>query len=221
MSKKYPNLAKILKKLLFDKDIKPVDLARAVDLPAPTIHRLVTGKSTRPYTSSLKPIADFFSIDMDQLVGERPMPEHRESLTSDDKIDDINESISHNIKAIPILSWNSFSDVTSTQILELGKITVGNHISDNAFALIMPDASMEPVFSYNCTLIFDPSIQHQNRSYILVKIASKAVFRQLIDDDEHKYLKPLNPNVASFPMRLLDRDDKILATLVESRNCFK
>lgn len=221
MSKKYPDLAKILKKLLFDKDIKPVDLARAVDLPAPTIHRLVTGKSTRPYTTSLQPIADFFSIDMDQLVGEKPMPIDIEEPASDDKTNDTHELISHNIKAIPILSWSSFSGGTSAQTLELGKITVGNHISDNAFALIMPDASMEPIFSYNCTLIFDPSAKYQDRSYILVNIASKAVFRQLIDDGEHKYLKPLNPNVASFPMRLLDHDDRILATLVESRNCFK
>lgn len=217
MSKKYPNLAKILKKLLFEKDIKPIDLARAVDLPAPTIHRLVTGKSTRPYATSLKPIADFFSIEMDQLVGEKP-------LTTDTALNNNENNVkllSQETKAISIFSWNSFTGLAPTQISELGKITVGNHISEDAFALIMPDNSMEPIFSYNCILIFDPNIKYQDRSYILVKIESKAVFRQLIDDGDHKYLKPLNPNVNSFPMRLLDSQDKILATLVESRNCFK
>lgn len=62
--------------------MKPVDLARALDIPPPTIHRLVTDKSTRPYKSSLKPIADFFSIDMKQLLGEEPLAEWKSAETT-------------------------------------------------------------------------------------------------------------------------------------------
>ena len=69
MAKKYLNLGKILKKLLLERDLKPADLSRAVHIPPPTIHRLITGKSTRPYASSLKPIADFFSISVEQQLG--------------------------------------------------------------------------------------------------------------------------------------------------------
>jgi transcriptional regulator with XRE-family HTH domain len=69
MSKTYPNLSSILKRLLFQRDMKPVDLARAVDIPPPTIHRLITGKSTRPYQSSLEPIAKYFGITTAQLLG--------------------------------------------------------------------------------------------------------------------------------------------------------
>src|SRR5437762_397761 len=71
MAKKYLQLAGVLKRLLFERDMKPIDLAREVNMPPPTIHRLVTGKSTRPYKSSLKPIADFFSVTVDQLTGEQ------------------------------------------------------------------------------------------------------------------------------------------------------
>jgi transcriptional regulator with XRE-family HTH domain len=72
MAKKYFQLSTILKRLLFKKDMKPVDLARELNMPQPTIHRLVTGKSTRPYKSSLEPIAKYFDVTVDQLIGEDP-----------------------------------------------------------------------------------------------------------------------------------------------------
>ncbi len=67
MAKKYLSLGKVLKKLLFERDLKPADLAREVNIPPPTIHRLITGKSTRPYESSLKPIAKFFQFQLNSL----------------------------------------------------------------------------------------------------------------------------------------------------------
>src|SRR3990167_733887 len=95
MSKHYLQLSNILKKLLYDRRINSTELAHAVDLPQPTVHRLVTGKSTRPYRSSLEPIAEYFAIDVEQLLGEKPLPS--------------GISASHGIANIPLIPWEDLS----------------------------------------------------------------------------------------------------------------
>src|SRR3990167_3591878 len=100
MAKTYPNLSGVLKRLLFERDMKPTDLARTLHIPQPTIHRLVVGKSKRPYKSSLLPIADYFSITVEQLLGEKPLPQARLSQTQV-----IKETT--NTRLIPLIPWKS------------------------------------------------------------------------------------------------------------------
>jgi SOS-response transcriptional repressor LexA len=215
MAKKYTNLSGILKKLLFNRDMKPIDLAKEVNLPQPTIHRLVTGKCTRPYKSSLDPIADYFSITVDQLLGEAPLPGEQANtslLSSQSKV-----------KSIPTLSWASLSDLDQAFQKAKQNLIVSNTLSDRSFALIMPDSSMEPLFSQHSILIFDPEAKYRDRSYVLVEMGESKtfVFRQLLIDMDAKYLKPLNPELNRFQLRLLDNNDKIVASLVESRHNFQ
>ncbi len=217
MAKKYLELGKILKRLLFDKGMKPVDLAREVNIPPPTIHRLVTGKSTRPYKSSLKPIADYFSISVDELVGEKPLINNQVSLTENKNIQKFNKSIN-----IPIISWENLQQVSKMNIDLCDTTPFSGKISDHAFATILEDSSMEPLFSRKSLLIFDPERTPKDRSYVLAKLQGTQlpVFRQLIIDLDQKYLKPLNPDLNAFKMKLLQSHDSILGTLVEARQIY-
>jgi transcriptional regulator with XRE-family HTH domain len=203
MAKNYPKLAKILKKLLFEKDMKVTDLARKLDIPQPTIHRLVSGKSTRPYKSSLEPIANYFSITVDQLLGEDDSQEPSTFPTKE-------------VTSIPIYQWEVLPNQQSAPPIQT---ITANNTSDKAFALVMPDTSMEPIFPKSSILIFDPEMPAKDRSYVLafIKESSLSIFRQLLIDADHKYLKPLNPDLSDFKMRLLDKDDIIIASLIESR----
>jgi hypothetical protein len=83
----------------------------------------------------------------------------------------------------------------------------------------MPDFSMEPIFPDNSILIFDPETSIKDRSYVLAFIQQKniSVFRQLLIDVDQKHLKPLHPDLSAFEMLLLDIEDIIIASLVESR----
>jgi transcriptional regulator with XRE-family HTH domain len=225
MSKRYLKLASILKELLFEKNMKSADLARAVDLPPPTIHRLVTGKSTRPYESSLKPIADFFSIDVEQLLGEKPL------FISDSSIDENNQSkvlnkrksksiTSDKTTEIKLIPWNQIKLRQEQNFSH--KIPFWGQISITGFATLMPDTSMEPVIQKNSILVFDPEVQFVDRSYILVKLyeTNSCLVRQILIDADHRYLKPLNPDLSGFKMRLLHEKDEFIATLIEVRlNC--
>ena len=213
MAKKYLNLGKKLKKLLFDRGMKPVDLARGVNMPPPTIHRLVTGKSTRPYESSLKPIADFFSISVDELTGEAS------------PLDDSNEKITNNslktIHYLPIIPWEKLQDVQIDKNM-IENIPFAGIISKESFASKLNDSSMEPLFPRGSMLLFDPNKPFKDRSFVLVQLqeATVPVFRQLIIDLDQKYLKPLNPDLNAFKMRLLGENDNIIATLVEARQTY-
>jgi SOS-response transcriptional repressor LexA len=183
------------------------ELAQAVDLPQPTVHRLVTGKSTRPYLSSLEPIAEYFSIEIDQLLGEKPFSS--EALSS------------QAIVNIPLIAWDNLKSREKQE--GVADIPFIGAISVDGFATTMRDTSMEPLIPRNAILIFDPDLQPNDRSYVLVQLGETKCFvlRELLIDADYHYLKPLNPDLSVFKMRLLDKGDKIVACLVEVRHNFR
>lgn len=211
MSKSYPKLSAVLKRLLFQKDMKSVDLARALDIPPPTIHRLVTGKSTRPYPSSLEPIANFFGVTTDQLLGVQPLFPEESAKAS---------SVVASFQAVPLISWQSLSKNKNEWEVE-AQLAAGN-LSNESFALTMPDHSMEPLFEKGCMLIFDPTVKPIDRCYVLVKISNNNsyVFRQLLIDVDQQFIKSLNPDISASSMRRLADDDEVIACLVETRSNF-
>ncbi len=219
MAKKhYLKLSKILQKLLYEKRINASELAREVDLPVPTVHRLVTGKSTRPYESSLKPIADYFSIEVTQLLGEKPLPSDEKASTLKSNSNDLEKNLA---VSLPLIPWNNLTNLEKME--EYSEIPFLGKISDKGFATIMPDTSMEPLVQRDSIIIFDPLILPTDRSCILIKLhETKAyVLRQLLIDADHKYLKSLNSDLSTFNMRLLHKNDESVACLVESRFNFQ
>jgi SOS-response transcriptional repressor LexA len=217
MAQKYLKLGNILKRLLFDNNMKAVDLAREVNIPAPTIHRLLTGKSTRPYKSSLLPIADYFSVKVEQLTGEEPILGVQTSEQGQPGSADVEK-----IHYITLIPWESLDLLSSNDQNSFEKLPFFGKISDNGCATIIQDSSMEPVFARGSLLIFDTKKLPKDRSYVLVQLhdSKQFVFRQLLMDAEHKYLKPLNPDLNTFKMRLLGSEDKIVAALVEARQIY-
>lgn len=212
MAKKFLKLGTVLKTLLFEKNMKPVDLAREVNLPPPTIHRLVTGKSTRPYQSSLQPIADFFSVTIEQLIGEQPLLANRNTS---------NTSVA-TMYGIPFIPFESVHRVNQIDTLKHDEKIFAHNVGEGSFATTLSDSSMEPIFARGSILIFDPNKQHKDRSYVLVRLheSNVFVFRQLLIDVDNKYLKPLNPDLNTFKMKLLSDKDEIIATLIEARQSY-
>jgi SOS-response transcriptional repressor LexA len=204
-------LSKVLKNLLYEHRMNPSSLAAKVNLSVPTVHRLVTGKSTRPYRSSLEPIANYFEITVEQLLGKLPIP----------RLDNIQPAMpsKNRMKTIPIILWEGVNELEPAMARSENQVAVAGEFSDCCFGLIMNDSSMEPLFPHKTILIFDPLKNPRDRSYVLVKIDNNKapIFRQLLIDVEHRYLKPLNPDLSAYKMRLLNKNDSIIACLFESR----
>lgn len=218
MAKQYPKLGNILRRLLYEKQMKSIDLAREVKVPQPTIHRLVTGKSVRPYQSSLTPIARYFGITIDQLVGEEPLAEEFASHDLSGK--------SQQLRRVPLIKWEEIENFITTNqapteepyiIMDRAKLSL------RAFATEMKETSMEPVFRRGAQLVFDPELQPKDRDFVLVKLneLKTPIFRLLLVDGNDQYLKPLNSDLSNFKTRLLEDSHTILAVLVESRTSFQ
>lgn len=84
---------KNLEWLITNKGISPYELQRHVGVPQPTIHRILTGESTDPRTSTLQPLATYFGVTVADLrdrdlsipqVAETPGTYRVQAVTEDD-----------------------------------------------------------------------------------------------------------------------------------------
>lgn len=191
-----------INKLLADQNIRVSELARRIKLPQATVQRIASGTCENPHISSLKPIADYFSISIDQLKGLEPIP----------KFD--------MIAKLPLIQWSEAADwgrkkESNTKEFVLADIAVSNY----SYALKVLDSAMEPFFPRETLLIVDPGIKPKDRSYIIVlgNGANIPIFRQLIINGPDKILKPLSPDTEIYKVTRLSESDNILATVVQAR----
>ncbi len=214
MTKNGSKLSNVLKTLMFKKNIRTSQLARNLELPQQTLQRIVSGTSTNPHTKTLKPIADFFGISIDQLKGTAPLPE---------SVVDIDlPSTKPKARAVPIVLWDEIDNyIDQPQNYAPKEHTyIDQNLSKTIFALHLPESSMEPYFPKDSMLILDVQKQATDRSFILARLDETVtyIFRQLIIDGDQKYLKPMNPDLNRFPMRIMKDKDKIIAVLIEFRH---
>ena len=76
-------LSTILKQLMSEDDINTSALARKTNILQPVMHRLVTGDTDNPRIDTLLPIAKYFGITVDQLMGKFPLPAERSASSSE------------------------------------------------------------------------------------------------------------------------------------------
>lgn len=90
------NLSNNLSSLLKKHNISESDLARTLNLPYNTIHRLVTGHTIDPRISTLKAIAGYFKVKLDALLGPECLSVNEENH-SEPNNRGINETLLHYI----------------------------------------------------------------------------------------------------------------------------
>lgn len=210
-------LSQTLKRILFHKDMRASDLARVTGMPKPTVQKIVTGISLHPHINSLIPIAEYFDITLDQLRGLEPI----------DWLDSTEQLKELGVNQVPLLDWESIRTAedlneSAIQSYKSKKIITDSLVSPQAFALKLKDSSMEPIFSKNSLVIFDPQRVYKDRHYVLLKLQKQTepLFRQLIIDAGDLFIKPLHPDLEHFRMHMLEKNDMILAVLVEARQHF-
>lgn len=199
---KNTKIAQVLCRLMAEKKLRVAELARRVNLPQPTVHRIATGLCEHPHHSSLEPIAEYFSISVEQLKGHEPI-----------------QTIDKYTK-VALIDWE---DLLQWPKVKTGKdheqMVTDAVVSSLAYAIKLKDASMDPVFPINTVLIADPKKTARDRSYVIAKLNTHAepVFRQLLQDASDQYLKPLSPDLSQFKMLRLSKQDKIISTVVQAK----
>lgn len=210
-------LHEVLEQLMQEVNINEAELARKTDIPQPTLHRILSGATKSPRGSSLAPLANFFSVTINQLMGVDELPEDRIKGTHNSRI--------YGWTPVPLISWKqaalwekfqqdlrgqTWTDWSSTDLTT----------SDSTFALRVKGDAMAPSFIEDTTLIIDPEVAPKNRDYVIVALAGgeSANFRQLLVDGDDKYLRAVNQE---FRTMQLDKGNKIIGTVVQSRMDFR
>ena len=187
------------------------DLARLTNIPQPTLHHILSGATKNPRKKSLEALADFFSISVKQLIGEEPLP---------NIIPDIVKENLH-IRAIPIIQWDMLMHWPPDDVknLHLKEILLDKKVADNAFALVVQDSLMEPMFPQDALLIFDSGKSPMDRDFVVAHDSrdNSILFNRLFIDNHQTYIKQ-NLTDGNVQLIKLDLDtDQIIGTLIEVR----
>lgn len=205
MSTMRPPISAILQELLSSKGLSTSEVARLTSVPQSTLHRIIHGEHKRPHKKTIAALAKFFGVSENELCGLNSLGQ-----------------VQHQVSRLPILTCQQASQWPKIQEQNFEYIVTDKKLSDVAFALKMPDESMEPMISKNSILIVDPDKKPEYRSIVALKLHKfeDVVIRQLIRDANNCYIRPLSQDFDHFEMVLLTDADTIKGTVVEARlNC--
>ncbi len=99
-----PTVSEILTKLMATQGLTDNELAERVGLPQPTISRIRNGDSRDPRDSTLRPIAEYFSLTVSQLRGDVPLPADRVKAAANDEVAEVSLNALNLAKAIDALA---------------------------------------------------------------------------------------------------------------------
>jgi transcriptional regulator with XRE-family HTH domain len=122
------NLTNVLTHLMSKNKISSSELARQTGVAQPVIYRLMSGGTENPQILTLKPIADYFSLSIDQLMGYKPL-----TIT-----EPLNRAVVHEINN----KLTTIKTIASTLIDLLPKLAYAYQIAFNA-RLVANDIPLE------------------------------------------------------------------------------
>ncbi|OGV36958.1 MAG: transcriptional regulator [Legionellales bacterium RIFCSPHIGHO2_12_FULL_35_11] len=192
-------------------DLSLSDLARETQIPQPTLHHIIEGKTKKPRRQALEALANFFSISIPQLTGTIPL-----SIP-------IPEAIKKSLKisTIPLIDWNLAKSWKSNKndLSKFDQIILEKQVDKNAFALQLQNSNLEPLFQEKSLLIFDPSKISRERDFVLVYFSKIDLicFNRLFIEEKNIYIKQDKKNGNAELIKINGPNDKIIATLIEAR----
>ncbi len=207
-SKTQKSLGNILKQLMQEKgNLSETELARQINLPQPTVHRILSGETSDPRASTLRLLASFFNVTMDHLLG-IPTLSTTKAVTAT------------NTASIPIFSWKDIS-YGIEQLAKLPSqnwnnlITVNIKLNSTLAYALESRACMEPRFPRGTLLIINPELQPQDGDLAVVHYqdTEEATLREYYVDGPMRYLKHI---VSGLMTETMDETKKILGVLTQS-----
>lgn len=199
-------IASSLRSLMQLSGINECELSRRTGIPQPTLHKILSGKTNDPRASTLRALADYFNISIEELISGAGISTIKQS------------SNPTNTQSIAIISWSECLDANNF----IKKITPANwnhwivseFISHSAYALISKP-SMELRFPKGTTLIIDPEVTATDGDLVIAHYpkTQEATLRELSNDGPSKLLLPVHPNGAP---NSLDDNIRILGVLIKS-----
>jgi SOS-response transcriptional repressor LexA len=210
---KKTNLAITLKTLLQKLNVSESELARQTGVCQPVIHRMASGETDNPKIASLRPIAKFFSVSLEQLIGDEPLTMNSPTF-----------HVEQEVFTVPLISLSLAIDWPRNRDPLLGTqyeyIPTDIKPSPEAYAIRLKDSTMYPMFPDGSLLIIEPKQAYFHRDFVLAHLKGQphAIFKQILIDGNELYLKSITSDFRSLQ---LDKHDKILGVMLQARMDFR
>lgn len=176
-------------------------------IPLSTLKRLRLNKENNPTLASLAPIANYFSISLDQLTGREALPKKNNK-----QIDGL---------TIPLIHWKDILNISKNRNhLAFSSLLIRDiTLNENSFALVIRDNNTTN-FLAGSLLVIDPSLKGRNRDFIIVykKGETKPQLMQKIIYENKIYLK--NLTIESEIIKFSDLY-KIIGVVIQIRMNYK
>ena len=203
------DISAVLKRLMAKYDnFSGSELAKKTGLPISTVNRILAGTVSDPRVSTLKPLANYFGITVDQLLGYTALPE---------KYSNKNINLQPST-VIPVLSLKKFSNTVCEKPKEwFTWVTQKPDTYETVFALAVDTKELEPVFEKDTVLIIEPHmLPPQNGDYVAIQFEHDSylsIKRYLIDGSDHYFL-PMNSKLKALDIN--ERPYKMIGIVSEA-----
>lgn len=210
-------LNRVLVKLMAECEIDDVKLSKYTDVPISTIARMRLKPDANPTISSLTPIANFFNISVDQLLGYCPI--------SNDRLPGSHNPITYTSSLLPVIEWSDTLSYVKNEHDEM-KYKISNWVSseelfsDEAFAVIVRTNSYGLFVKENSLILVDPASKIKDGCIALFTSTetSKIFLRYVIMDCDSVYTKSINPEIKGTS--IIQSDYVLLGIVAEIRYKF-
>lgn len=180
-------------------------LARITNIPQPTLHKILTGKTADPRISTLKILADHFNTSIDELYVGNGKPGITQAKSE--------------TQSIPIISWEECIKGSGYFNILLPanwhQWLVVDMLDKRLYALTTKPC-MELIFAIGTVLVIDTQKKPKDGDLVIVHYpnSQEATLRKLTIDGLNQLLAPINPHLSSDK---ITNEIKILGVVIQSR----
>lgn len=185
-------------------------LHRNTGIAIPTIKRLQIDPAANPTMTTLLPIANFFNITINQLIGNELLPAEMTGYYEDKR----------NWLKVPLINWG---DALNWPNFEIKKdqpgVLVDIDVGKNPYALMVEDEDWY-LISKGSILIINTNISPEHKDYTIVNKHGQfqPTLKQFLIDDGKIFLKPMNQYL---PLSQFTKNYKTLGVLIQIRKDIK
>lgn len=199
----FDKLSDHLNLLMTEAQLSADELARRIGLPASTIKKIRNRYNPNPTLSTLLPLAQYFSVSLDELVGIVPLRHSTDKNT---------------LHHLPLISWQQAASV-SEDYTPVKMVSSEHRYSQHAFALNVEEPGWDNL-PLGTLLFIEPQLTPVHRDFVIVVKQGQpaASLKQWVVDDGNTYLKPL---MMGYPISAMTAEYQLIGVVKEYKKQLK
>ncbi|APS59123.1 helix-turn-helix domain-containing protein [Piscirickettsia salmonis] len=193
------------------------ELARATGVPASTISRLLNKESPNPTVSNLLPLASYFHVSLDQLLGIEELHDLKHKSCEQY----LTDQVACRLPVINLSQVNSCLSTKKSNKTKIELVSTGYRFKKNEGLAVKVDTlAYAPIYRQGTVLIIDYDLPQGENDILLVSIENgDLILLQKIAERGRDCFRRINIDVASASN--FEGSFKIIGTVVETQYSYQ